>query len=536
MNPGKVLGPETKRRQAHELEPQPPPTAAGHSPPAAPLPFAARSQGLPETARIFVGFAAGGTVDVTARRTGDKLRDAFAKSIVVENRTGAGGQIALTALKTATPDGLTFGLTPMSMLGIYPHTYRSCYDPIADFSAGVAGGALRFRLCGRPAGAASVHNLQEFVAWCKANPKEANYGSPAAGSVPHFVAELFGRAAGFDFRHVPYRGTQPAIADLMGGQVAAVSGPVGEFLQHLPTGKVRLLATSGAARNKFAPNVPTYAEQGFKDIVFDEWFGYFLPAKASPDSVNKLAAALRTALASQEVIDGLAQMGLEARSSTPAELAAMLKKDSERWAPLIKTIGFGGVVRETPRSLRSLPRGASPDTKVGGPWVRRRPAARSGAACKAVPERPDGTEMASTPLQVAGVEVSPDHYIDGRRVASPQTFALHCPIDQRLLGEVSEGIEEHVETAIRAAQAAFPAWSALSAAERKPLLDRFADEIGKRADAFCVVESNDAGVLLSRMRHGVVPRAMLNITWFAEHALTLQDRPIPTEQARCRAP
>jgi tripartite-type tricarboxylate transporter receptor subunit TctC len=158
--------------------------------------------------------------------------------------------------------------------------------------------------------------------------------------VPHFVAELFGRSAGFDFRHVPYRGTQPAIVDLMGGQVAAVSGPVGEFLQHLPTGKVRLLATSGAARNKFAPNAPTYAEQGFNDIVFDEWFGYFLPAKASPDSVNRLAAALRTALASQEVIDGLAQMGLEARSSTPAELAAMLKKDSERWAPLIKTIGF----------------------------------------------------------------------------------------------------------------------------------------------------------------------------------------------------
>lgn len=308
---------------------------------AATLPFAARSQGLPETARIFVGFAAGGTVDVTARRTGDKLRDAFAKSIVVENRTGAGGQIALTALKTASPDGLTFGLTPMSMLGIYPHTYKKLpYDPVADFAPVSQAVRFDFGFAVGPQVPATVHNLQEFVAWCKANPKDANYGSPAAGSVPHFVAELFGRSAGFDFRHVPYRGTQPAIADLMGGQVAAVSGPVGEFLQHLPTGKVRLLATSGAARNKFAPNVPTYAEQGFKDIVFDEWFGYFLPAKASPDSVNRLAAALRTALASQEVIDGLAQMGLEARSSTPAELAAMLKKDSERWAPLIKTIGF----------------------------------------------------------------------------------------------------------------------------------------------------------------------------------------------------
>jgi tripartite-type tricarboxylate transporter receptor subunit TctC len=308
---------------------------------AATLPWMARAQALPETARIFVGFAAGGTVDVTARRTADKLRESYAKSVVVDNRTGAGGQIALTALKGAPADGLTFGLTPMSMLGIYPHTYKKLpYDPVADFTPVSQAVRFDFGFAVGPLVPASVRNLGEFVAWCKGNPKEANYGSPAAGSVPHFVAELFGRAAGFDFKHVPYRGTQPAIVDLMGGQIAAVSGPVGEFLQHLPTGKVRLLATSGAARNKFAPSVPTYAEQGFKDIVFDEWFGHFLPAKVAPETVHKLAASLRTALTSPDVIEGLAQMGLEAKPSTPAELAATLKKDSERWAPLIKTIGF----------------------------------------------------------------------------------------------------------------------------------------------------------------------------------------------------
>jgi tripartite-type tricarboxylate transporter receptor subunit TctC len=308
---------------------------------AATLPWVARAQALPETARIFVGFAAGGTVDVTARRTADKLRDAYAKSVVVDNRTGAGGQIALTALKGAPADGLSFGLTPMSMLGIYPHTYKKLpYDPVADFTPVSQAVRFDFGFAVGPMVPASVNNLGDFVAWCKAHPKDANFGSPAAGSVPHFVAELFGRAAGFDFKHVPYRGTQPAIVDLMGGQVAAVSGPVGEFLQHLPTGKVRLLATSGAARNRFAPSVPTYAEQGFKDIVFDEWFGYFLPAKVAPDTVNKLAASLRTALTAPEVVESLAQMGLEARPSTPAELAATLKKDSERWAPLIKTIGF----------------------------------------------------------------------------------------------------------------------------------------------------------------------------------------------------
>ena len=139
--------------------------------------------------------------------------------------------------------------------------------------------------------------------------------------------------------------------------------------------------------------------------------------------------------------------------------------------------------------------------------------------------------MTSPTIEVAGFPVSPDHYINGQRVASANRFPLHSPIDQRLLGEVCEGGEAEVQAAIAAAQQAFPAWSALTAADRKPYLDRFADEIGQRADALCQIESNDAGVLLSRMRHGVVPRAMLNIRWFAEHALDLQNRPIETDQA-----
>ncbi|HSV81802.1 MAG TPA: aldehyde dehydrogenase family protein, partial [Ramlibacter sp.] len=139
--------------------------------------------------------------------------------------------------------------------------------------------------------------------------------------------------------------------------------------------------------------------------------------------------------------------------------------------------------------------------------------------------------MTSALLNVAGVAVSPDHYIDGRRVPGAETFELARPIDQAVLGRVAEGGDADVEQAIVAAQRAFPAWSAMSAAQRKPYLDRFAEEIGKRADVFCVLESNDAGVLLSRMRHGVVPRAVLNITWFAQHALDLQNRPIATEQA-----
>jgi len=301
----------------------------------------ARAQSLPETARIFAGFAPGGTVDVTARRVADRLRDVHARSVIVENRTGAGGQIALSALKTAAPDGLTIALTPMSMLGIYAHTYRKLpYDPIADFLPVSQAVRFDFGFAVGPLVPATVKTLGEFVAWAKANPKDANFGSPAAGSVPHFVAELFGRAAGVDLKHVPYRGTQPAIADMMGGQVASVSGPVGEFLQHLPTGKVRLLATSGGARNKFAPTVATYAEQGFKDIVFEEWFGFFMPAKVPADVLARASTAIRAALAAPDVVDALALMGLEARPSSPTDLAALLKRDTERWAPLVKTIGF----------------------------------------------------------------------------------------------------------------------------------------------------------------------------------------------------
>ncbi|MGC7406496.1 aldehyde dehydrogenase family protein [Pandoraea pneumonica] len=140
--------------------------------------------------------------------------------------------------------------------------------------------------------------------------------------------------------------------------------------------------------------------------------------------------------------------------------------------------------------------------------------------------------MSASRFDVAGISVSPDHYIDGRRVASSDTFECVSPIDQTLLGHIASGNLAHVDAAVTSAAQAFPAWAALGAAARQPYLQRFADAIGRRADAFATLESHDAGVLRSRMAHGVVPRAMQNITWFAEHALTLQDRVIETPQAR----
>jgi tripartite-type tricarboxylate transporter receptor subunit TctC len=229
----------------------------------------------------------------------------------------------------------------MSMLGIYPHTYKKLpYDPLTDLTPVSLGVVFDMGFAVGPMVPASVKTVPEFLEWCKANPTNANFGSPAPGSVPHFVGELIGRAGKVDMRHVGFRGSQPAILDLIGGQIAAVSAPVGEFLQHLSGGKVRLLATTGATRNKFVPGTGTLIEQGMKDMVFGEWFGFYLPGKASADMVGKANAAIRAALADKDVVSSLAAMGLEAKSSSPAELAAMLKADTEKWGPIVKAIGF----------------------------------------------------------------------------------------------------------------------------------------------------------------------------------------------------
>jgi len=300
----------------------------------------AQAQSL-ETVKIVTGFTPGGTSDAICRRLADKIRPGYAANAVVENRSGAGGQIAIQYVKGAAPDGATVLQTPMSMLGIYPHIYKKLpYDPVADLTPVSLGCVFDFGFAVGPAVPASVKTLPEFLAWCKANPAQANFGSPAAGSTPHFIGALLARQANVEIKHIAFRGTQPAILDMLGGQIPAVSGPVGEFTQHLAGGKCRLIATSGAKRSRFAPTVPTLTEQGLKDMAFNEWFGFYLPAKAAPETVQRLNAAIRAALAQQDVIDGLGQMGLEAQSSTPAELAALLKSDTERWGPLVKAIGF----------------------------------------------------------------------------------------------------------------------------------------------------------------------------------------------------
>ena len=294
-----------------------------------------------DNTKIIAGFAPGGTADTVSRRIADKLHPGYAKSAVVENKTGAGGQIAVSFVKAAAPDGSVVLLTPMSMLGIYPHTYKKLpYDPAVDLTPVSAAAQFDYGLAVGPLVPARVKTVPEFLAWCKANPMLANFGSPASGSSPHFIGALLAREANVDLRHVAFRGTQPAVLDMIGGQIAAVSGPTGEFTQNILAGKCRLLATSGAKRNKFTPDTPTLIEQGYKNMAFSEWFGFFLPAKAPQAVVQRLNTAIRGALASQDVIDGLALSQLEVLPTSPEQLAAMLKADTELWGRLVKTIDF----------------------------------------------------------------------------------------------------------------------------------------------------------------------------------------------------
>lgn len=302
-------------------------------------PFAARAQGQPP--RILVGFPAGGSVDTTARRFADFARGKLAETVLVEQKVGAGGRIAIGALKDAAPDGQMLLLSPSSMFTIYPHAYRKlAYNPATDV---VAVAPLALSTCGFGVGPmvpASVKTLQQFADWTKANPDKAAYASPAAGAMPHFLGNQFERAAGLKLTHAAYRGAAPGMQDLMGGQIASGCFSIGDFLPHLASGRVRLLGVTDKARSRFAPDTPTFEEQGFKGIVGVESYGLFLPAKASQATVDKLADIARAAVREPAVVEALAKLGFEPLSLPPADYTKRLAAEREYWGPVVKASGF----------------------------------------------------------------------------------------------------------------------------------------------------------------------------------------------------
>jgi tripartite-type tricarboxylate transporter receptor subunit TctC len=297
-----------------------------------------RAQSL-ELGKILCGFPAGGTVDVLARRVAERLRGGYARAVIVENKPGAAGQIGVATLKDSPADGSVMLLTPSSMLSIYPYIFQKLQYKLEDVAPVSVAAYINHGLAVGPAVPESVKTLKDFFAWSKGNADKASYGSPGAGSMPHLIGVLLAKASATELRHIPYRGAQPGVQDLLGGQIASFSGPIGDFIPHVKAGKLRVLAISGSERSALLPSAPTLRELGYP-ITVREWYGFFLPGKASAETVRRAATHLQPVLSQPEVVESGKQFGLEIQSSSPQQLAELLKADAEEWRGLVNETGF----------------------------------------------------------------------------------------------------------------------------------------------------------------------------------------------------
>jgi len=305
------------------------------------IPLAANARSSVESVKVLCGFGAGGAIDVVARRVGERMTGSYATSVVVDNRAGAGGRLAIEGLKASPADGTTLLLTPGAMLYIYPHIYsKLSYNPLTDLTPTAQAVTVPMGMAVGPMVPDAVKTVSDFVSWCKQNPGQANYGHGGAGSMPHFLGAMVERETGVKLSHVPYKGTQAAIQDAMGGQIAACTGTEADYIPHLKGSRLRMLGIASPQRTKFNPTVPTFVEQGLKSVVAQEWFAFFLPPKTPDDIVQRTNAALVAALRDKTSIEAFAQLGLTVEPSTPAQLAARLKTDLETWRPIVKSTGF----------------------------------------------------------------------------------------------------------------------------------------------------------------------------------------------------
>jgi tripartite-type tricarboxylate transporter receptor subunit TctC len=291
-----------------------------------------------EPTRIIFPFAAGGSGDALARLIAEHLRVALDQPVIVENRVGAQGRIGVQAVKAAAPDGKTLLLIPVAPMSVYQHVYKAlAYDPIGDFQPVTQVATFDFGLAVGPQVPAKT--LKELVDWVKANPAQGSYGTPAAGTLPHFFAVSFARTAGLDLRHVGYRGSAGALTDLVGGQIPIVVTTTSDLLEQHKAQRIRVLATSDTQRSPFLPDVPTFREAGY-DIQGRGWYGVFVPAKTPADAVERLNKAIVAAVQTPAVKERLLAFGLLPTGTSAAELGRIQKADSELWAPAVKASGF----------------------------------------------------------------------------------------------------------------------------------------------------------------------------------------------------
>jgi tripartite-type tricarboxylate transporter receptor subunit TctC len=299
------------------------------------------SQSAGKSLRIVVPYPAGGATDVLARLIGNKLQAVYTGGVVVENRTGAGGRIATEFVKNADPMSGTMLINSSSTFSVYPYVYKKLgYAPLTDFTPVSTLCDFEFTIVAGPAVPAEIKTLPELVQWVKADPgTRGKIALPAMGTMLHFTATRVAQTTGMPLSYVPYRGGAPAVADVIGGHTTLGCMQVGDVIQYVESGKLRILGMSGAKRSAALPNVPTFKEMGY-DVEVAEWFGLLMPAKVAPAEVAQLNTLIRAALKQPDVLEVFSKMSFKARGESSDEFRNLIRHDLEQWGPIVKASGF----------------------------------------------------------------------------------------------------------------------------------------------------------------------------------------------------
>ena len=291
--------------------------------------------------KLEVGFPPGGGMDSAGRIVANRLSELIGQQVIVENRPGAGGRIALDALAHAPPDGYTMLITAGAPAVSGLLFASLSFDPVHDFQPVSLVGTYPNMLV--VPNSSPYAKLEDLIAFAKANPGKVNWASPGVGSVPHLAGELFKRMAGIDITHVAYRGVAAgAMTDLLAGRLDAMVNTTGSLLGPVQAKQVRCLAVTSAKRFPIAPDIPTVAESGVPGYEAVSWYALYVPAHTPPDIVKKMNASCVAMLAEPAIKDKYVTLGISVASSTPDELAAMNVADAARWAPIIKAENIQG--------------------------------------------------------------------------------------------------------------------------------------------------------------------------------------------------
>ena len=305
------------------------------------LPLAAAAQSFPtKPIRIIVPFAPGGATDVLARLFGGEMQKSFGQSVGVENKPGAGGHSGAEAGAKAAPDGYTLTLVAHGFMSVNPHVYKSLgYDSIRDFAPVTQLVTAPLLFVTNP-NALPAKNLREILDYAKANPGKLVIGNGGSGTAQHLAGELFSSMANVNVVHVPYKGSAPATTDLLGGQTHAMLDNMVTLIPHVKSGKLRAIAVSTPQRVATFPEVPTISEAGVPGYDAGTWYGVCAPGGTPADVVAKLNAELVRAMKQPEVSAKIAEMGLIAVGSTPAEFAQFIRQQRDMAGKLVKQAGL----------------------------------------------------------------------------------------------------------------------------------------------------------------------------------------------------